>query len=315
MDYAPQTGQHYSKTKDVEGPTVYKSNTEDKWFLLLDKWTYKPYETEDITKGVFTTAGEFTFNGPRFRHGSVIPITQAEYDELLKAYPNPVPPTPDKTEGELIYELDFENENTTPKTGTFKVTENGTFTYEAGAKEGSKAAKFTNNAFMQIESGLFAGKENLTLSFVVNFTETGTSWVCFAAPNSNQMNDPPTYIGNFFKDGHVFASERFLNGRFDDSYDETITTGRWLYVTVVYYKKSTKLFLNGQLATGRPTTNSNASLLDILGETPSIFLGKATWGANGEYSNMLLDSFRVYDYAMPDEEVGELYQSDTASGL
>ncbi len=308
-------GQHYSKTTGVEGPTVYKSNTEEKWFLLLDNWTYKPYETDDITKGVFTTAGEFTFNGPRFRHGSVLPITQAEYEELLKKYPNPQPETPDKTEGDLIFDLDFENSDFTAKVGNFTATPSADFSFVDGKKTGTKAAEFKDNKFLTLAGDLFKGKDNLTISFDVKITAGGTSWLFFAAPNANEMKDPRNYYGTLYKDPGVFSAERYLNQGWSDqldAYDDTKCGMDWVNVTIVYYKTSTKMFINGRAATGKPTVANSFSLAQILGDTPTVYIGKATWGA-GEYSQMLLDRFRVYDYAMPDSAVAELYAADTAN--
>lgn len=306
-------GKHYSKTTGVEGPTVYKLNGEDKWCLLLDNWTYKPYETDDITKGVFKTAGEFTFNGPRFRHGSVIPITQREYDALLAKYPNPQPEEPDKTTGECIFDLGFENDAPKATVGDYVVTPSGTFTYEQG--KNGQAARFSwdNQTSLKIDGSLLAGRKNVTLRFLVKIYDTSrTSWFFFAAKNDNQMQDPPTYIGNFFKDGGTIASERFLNGRLPDSYNTGVPGNEWLSVTVVYYQGSTKLFVGSSLKNdsgNRGTTTTTASLPEILGATPSIFLGKATWGG-GEYANILLERFSVYDYAMPDEEVARLAASE-----
>ena len=72
-----------------EGPAIYKLNGEDKWCLLLDYYSkskgYKPFVTEDITKGVFTQAADFTFDGT-YRHGTVLPITQDEYNALIEKY-------------------------------------------------------------------------------------------------------------------------------------------------------------------------------------------------------------------------------------
>ena len=73
-----------------EGPTIYKLNGENKWCLLLDYYSksqgYKPFITSDITKGEFTSATDFTFDA-KYRHGTVMPITQAEYDVLIAKYP------------------------------------------------------------------------------------------------------------------------------------------------------------------------------------------------------------------------------------
>lgn len=75
--------------RGYEGPTSYKINGENKWCLLLDYFSkgqgYKPFVTDDITKGEFVSAQDFNFDG-KYRHGTVMPITKAEYDILVKNY-------------------------------------------------------------------------------------------------------------------------------------------------------------------------------------------------------------------------------------
>ncbi|MDT0165376.1 alpha-L-arabinofuranosidase C-terminal domain-containing protein [Actinotalea sp. AC32] len=74
-----------------EGPTVFKSNTEEKWYLFQD-WPpygggngYVPFETTDLDSGVWTpTEGADLPTSPR--HGTVLPITQSELDRLVEAY-------------------------------------------------------------------------------------------------------------------------------------------------------------------------------------------------------------------------------------
>lgn len=72
-----------------EGPTAYKINGENKWCLLLDNYAkkqgYKPFVTSDLSKGEFVSAADFKFDAI-YRHGCVMPITQAEYDALIKIY-------------------------------------------------------------------------------------------------------------------------------------------------------------------------------------------------------------------------------------
>ncbi len=71
-----------------EGPTIYKVNGENKWCLLLDYYSksqgYKPFVTDDIEKGSFTAGSNFNFD-VKYRHGTVMPITKAEYDKLTSA--------------------------------------------------------------------------------------------------------------------------------------------------------------------------------------------------------------------------------------
>jgi hypothetical protein len=77
------------KVSAAEGPTIFKSNTENKWYLYLDEFGgrgYVPFESTDLSKGIWTepTAGFDLPASPR--HGTVLPITQAEYDRVLRKY-------------------------------------------------------------------------------------------------------------------------------------------------------------------------------------------------------------------------------------
>ncbi|MFX3647528.1 MAG: immunoglobulin-like domain-containing protein [Paenibacillus sp.] len=70
--------------KWVEGPTIFKSNTEEKWYLFVDEFGgrgYIPYETTNLASGVWTLSSNYNLPASP-RHGTVIPITQSEYDAL-----------------------------------------------------------------------------------------------------------------------------------------------------------------------------------------------------------------------------------------
>ncbi|AZQ33906.1 1,4-beta-xylanase [Streptomyces cyaneochromogenes] len=72
-----------------EGPTVFKSNTEEKWYLFIDEYGgrgYVPFETTDLDSGRWTPSRNYQLPASP-RHGTVIPVTRAEYDRLLSAYP------------------------------------------------------------------------------------------------------------------------------------------------------------------------------------------------------------------------------------
>jgi hypothetical protein len=67
-----------------EGPTIFKSNTEEKWYSFIDEFTgrgYVPFETTDLASGTWTMAQDYDLPASP-RHGTVIPVTQAEYDRL-----------------------------------------------------------------------------------------------------------------------------------------------------------------------------------------------------------------------------------------
>ena len=72
-----------------EGPTVFKSNTENKWYLFIDEYGgrgYVPFETTDLASGKWTPSTNYQLPASP-RHGTVLPVTQQEYDRLLAAYP------------------------------------------------------------------------------------------------------------------------------------------------------------------------------------------------------------------------------------
>ncbi|MFJ1970502.1 family 43 glycosylhydrolase [Streptomyces sp. NPDC087903] len=72
-----------------EGPTVFRSNTEKKWYLFIDEYGgrgYVPFETTDLDSGEWTPSTNYQLPvSPR--HGTVLPVTRKEYDRLLAAYP------------------------------------------------------------------------------------------------------------------------------------------------------------------------------------------------------------------------------------
>ncbi|WP_369240692.1 family 43 glycosylhydrolase [Streptomyces sp. R21] len=72
----------------AEGPLVFKSNTEEKWYAFLDEFGgrgYLPFETTDLDSGNWTPSTGYDLPS-KPRHGTVLPVTQAEYDRLLRAY-------------------------------------------------------------------------------------------------------------------------------------------------------------------------------------------------------------------------------------
>jgi hypothetical protein len=69
-----------------EGPTIFKSNTEKKWYLFIDEFGgrgYVPFETTDLASGRWTvSSGAQLPASPR--HGTVLPVTKAEHRRLAR---------------------------------------------------------------------------------------------------------------------------------------------------------------------------------------------------------------------------------------
>ena len=72
----------------VEGPFLFK--TDDQWILFLDEFMgkgYFPMVTEDLDSGIFRVLSAHEYRlPPGARHGSVIPITEDEYQALISKW-------------------------------------------------------------------------------------------------------------------------------------------------------------------------------------------------------------------------------------
>lgn len=71
-----------------EGPLVFASNTDERWYMFIDEYGgrgYVPFTTTDLDTRQWTPVSGYTMPG-RPRHGTVLPVTQAEYDRLLQRW-------------------------------------------------------------------------------------------------------------------------------------------------------------------------------------------------------------------------------------
>ena len=83
-----------ARLRGYEGPACYliqpgSENHPAKWGLILDHYArgrgYQPYVTEDLASGNFEEAKGFEFPF-KFRHGSVLSLSQEEYDRLESGF-------------------------------------------------------------------------------------------------------------------------------------------------------------------------------------------------------------------------------------
>ena len=83
--------------RGYEGPECYlmepaSDGKPATWCLILDHYArgagYQPFTTQDLASGNFTRGTDFNFPF-RFRHGSILRISDAEYQRLESAYSKP----------------------------------------------------------------------------------------------------------------------------------------------------------------------------------------------------------------------------------
>lgn len=72
----------------VEGPAVFKRHDEDRWYLYVDvipTTGYRPMVTTDLDDGWSLLQSPDFSMAPSTKHGGIIPLTRAQYDEIRGA--------------------------------------------------------------------------------------------------------------------------------------------------------------------------------------------------------------------------------------
>jgi arabinoxylan arabinofuranohydrolase len=79
-----------SRMTGYEGPECYRLSGSG-WCLILDHYSqgkgYQPFVSSDLAGGQFAPGEGFSLPF-RLRHGSVLPLSSAEYERLVKAFGN-----------------------------------------------------------------------------------------------------------------------------------------------------------------------------------------------------------------------------------
>ena len=72
--------------RGIEGPTIFKSNSEERWYMYADDVdTYVPMTTDDLDKGWSAVTSEDQYLRTGTHHGDVLELTKAQYDAIRKA--------------------------------------------------------------------------------------------------------------------------------------------------------------------------------------------------------------------------------------
>jgi hypothetical protein len=76
----------------VEGPIAFQFNDSSDWCVLVDQFAtdggYLPLITSELASGDYKVLDNSSYHmgATKKRHGSVLKLTQGEYDTLLKKY-------------------------------------------------------------------------------------------------------------------------------------------------------------------------------------------------------------------------------------
>ncbi|WFE27721.1 family 43 glycosylhydrolase [Solwaraspora sp. WMMD791] len=295
-----------------EGPTIFKSNTEEKWYLFIDEFGgrgYIPFETTDLASGVWTPSSDYALpTSPR--HGTVLPVTQAEYDALLAAYgPDPGPePTDgllvhyafDETGGSVATDSSGQGRHgryeRTPAFGTG--VHGGSFRMSGGANNSTTAP------YVTIPNGVFAGVTSTTVATWVKWdaSSTANQWIYGLGPNSDR------YLFSTPRNGGGVLFSAITTGSWQAEKQlrasAALTGGEWkhLAVTVDSGSRTAVMYLDG-VAIARATDVGvrPADLHDATRDHAG-YIGRSLYGADPYFAGEV-DDFRIYGRALTADEV------------
>lgn len=308
-------GKHWSQVTGFEGPSIFKLNAKDtggkdQWCLMIDDYGgigYTPFLTDDITRGEFTKATDISFDC-HGRHGSFLPLTKGEMDSLCAKYNLKLEET--EREHKEIFSMSFED-NTDVNADSATATAYGSISYEDGVN-GGKAARFGDNCYVQIESSALAGLDGFTVSFAAKLV--GRTWAFYAAPSATApAYNSENYLGLIwgenmsdpYLDAQRFKDGRNANASSHASKSFSVSSNTWKHITVVFGLKSTTVYVDGEEFAKTATATA---LESILGSNPTIYIGRANWGG-GEYSNCVLDEYKIHNWGMTAAEVKANYNA------
>ncbi len=212
--------------------------------------------------------------------------------------------------GELI-NLSFDNGDLTSSSTYGKASGTPSFVTEDGKQcvyfDGTRGSAVTLTDANG--NSLLTGQKNLTISFKVKPTTTGTSWWFFAAPNaSTQTYQKEKYLG-IMTSGGTLTHERYdNNGSRSESATGAYNTNEWNDVMISIEDGFSTVYINGN------ETDTIASTVDIsqmLGSASVAYIGLANWGS-GEFATGYLDDFVIYNKPL-ENPLGSISLGDTSA--
>ncbi|MFD4635690.1 immunoglobulin-like domain-containing protein [Lentzea sp. NPDC058436] len=278
-----------------EGPTGFKSNTEDRWYLFIDEYGgrgYVPFETTDLASGRWTMS-----TGARLpaspRHGTVLPVTRAELNRLT------APPSPVRADARGLVAHWPLNGSATDVTG------HGYDGVLAGNATWSEGSLLLRGGHVQLPNNLLTGAAAATISadvLVDPAQQTPYFLYGFGNTAANGVGD-----GYLFSTGDTYrgaiatgnwATEQGVNSGL------ALPRGVWKTVTLTVGDGVEALYLDG-VEVAR-TTGVTTRPSDIGGGiTTANHLGRSVYAADKPLLGRM-KNVRLYDRALSGAEVAAL---------
>ncbi|TDC73422.1 family 43 glycosylhydrolase [Streptomyces hainanensis] len=286
-----------------EGPTVFRSNTEEKWYLFIDEFGgrgYVPFETTDLASGRWTESTGYRLPASP-RHGTVLPVTQAEYDRLAERWG--VPPVRADEDGLVAH---------WPLDGTAADASghgyDGTTAGDVSWRDGALAFGGTEG-HVRLPNDLLSGVDAVTVSADV-LVDPAQRAPYFLFGFGNTAADGRG-------DGYLFATGGTEESGFRAALSDGDWTreqqaasagglprGRWVNVAYTIHGSTAVLYLDGVEAARNDAMTLRPS--DIAGgRTTANYLGRSQYSADARFRGSMRD-VRLHNRALSVDEIAAL---------
>jgi beta-xylosidase len=291
-----------------EGPTVFKSNTENKWYVFIDEFGgrgYVPFETTDLASGQFTMSTDYDL--PLHpRHGTVMPVTKAELERLHQG-PSPAPAT---TKGIIA---DYHLGGGSGSTVVDSSGNGRNATMHGGVSRGSDGMTFDGNSgYLNLPGNLLAGLSAVSVSAQVWIDPTqSTPYFIWGLGNTTNG------VGNgyLFTTGNSYRSA-IASGNWSTEQNtgtgRDLSRGAWHTMTYTLSAGAAHLYDNGvEVAANAGVTIKPGDIGG--GITTSNYLGRSVYTGDNYFKGKVR-SFTMWNRGLSAKEVLSVAGNETAIG-
>ena len=298
-------GQAAAGFSSGEGLTVYQL-PDGTWCAMADNSGYTAYLTDDLSSGTFTKSSDASFVDGRFRHGTVMRLSETEQARLLEAY-GQEGPDPDEPEAkDPILEYNFESD---AGSGIMTDTGSGNDTADNGIIYGNAKVVYdeeresnvleldgSNSSYGQLPTGFFDGRDTMTISMDVKSNLSSGNFFTFTYGKDNNLYDFLRVRGTEVRNAistSGWQNEQEVKG-------SGAAAGTWQRIDIVIDGTNMKLYIDGQLVA--ENTNTGITTSDF-GTGVISYLGKSFY--DDPYFSGSFDNIKVYNRALSEEEIVE----------
>ncbi|NLY43957.1 MAG: family 43 glycosylhydrolase [Clostridiaceae bacterium] len=297
---------------DVEGPIIFKFNGRDEWCIMVDQYAsgrgYLPIVTKDLSDpNSFRRldSSEYSLGANRKRHGSVLNITEEEYNALMAKWGDLVTPPDEEEQEEPVLEYNFDEVRTgnevqdasgNNRTGTLY----GNATYVMDAEKGSQVLYLdgTSNTYAAFPQGFFDGRDTFSISMDVKpVTVSGFFFTFTIGKNDTKymfLRTRDTEIRNAITVASYPNEQEVLA-------NTSSIANKWINIKLIITPTSMSLYKDGILLA--ENKNVTISVTD-LGKNLLAYLGKSFYSGD-QYFRGYFDNVKVYNRVLAEEEIAK----------